>query len=143
MAASGVGNLHFIEGTMDKNVYIDILKTNVKQSAQKLRIEHNFKFYQDNDPKHTSLLLKNWLLYNCPKVIKTPAQSPDLNVIEHLWDELGRRMQKRVCSNKDQLKAALEEEWNLISPDVCKKLVESIPKRLKAVKNQKGYATNY
>ena len=71
------------------------------------------------------------------------SQSPDLNVIEHLWDELGRRMQKRVCSNKEQLKAALEEEWNLISPDVCKKLVESILQRIKAVENWKGYATKY
>lgn len=143
MAASGVGNLHFIEGIMDKHIYLDILKTHVKESASKLGIADNFKFYQDNDPKHTSLVAKNWLLYNCPKVIKTPAQSPDLNVIEHLWDELGRRMQNRLCSNKEQLKAALQEEWSKITPDVCKKLVDSIPKRLQAVENQKGYATKY
>lgn len=143
MAASGVGNLHFIEGTMNKNVYLTILKTNLKDSVRKLGIESNFKFYQDNDPKHTAHDVKSYLLYNCPKVIKTPAQSPDLNAIEHLWDELGRRIQDRLCTSKKQLENALLEEWNKISPNVCQKLVESMPKRLQAVENQKGGATKY
>lgn len=143
MAASGVGNLHFIDGIMNKHVYLNILKTNLKESVKKLGIECNFQFYQDNDPKHSALDVKTWLLYNCPKVIKTPAQSPDLNVIEHLWDELGRRMQDRLCTSKHQLKIALQEEWNKISPDVCKNLVQSMPSRLQAVENQKGGATKY
>lgn len=113
MAASGVGSLHFIDGIINKDVYQTILK--------KLGIESNFQFYQDNDPKHSAHGVKNWLLYNCPKVLKTPAQSPDFNVIEHLWDELGRRMQDRLCTSKQQLKYALWEEWNKISADVRKK----------------------
>lgn len=143
MAASGVGNLHFIDGIMNKHVYLAILKKNLKESVQKLGIEDNFKFYQDNDPKHSAHDVRSWLLYNCPKVIKTPAQSPDLNVIEHLWDELGRRMQDRMCTSKEQLKNALQEEWSMISPNVYKNLVESMPRRLQAVENQKGGALKY
>ena len=107
-----------------------ILKNNLKESVQKLGIEDNFQFYQDNEPTHTALDVRSWLLYNCPKVIKSLAQSPDLNVIEHLWDELGRSMQNRMCTSKDQLKNALQEEWNKISSNVCKNLVESMPRRL-------------
>lgn len=143
MAASGVGNLHFIDGVMNKHVYLTILRQNLKDSVRKLGIESNFQFYQDNDPKHSAHDVKNWLLYNCPKVIKTPAQSPDLNVTEHLWDELGRRMQDRQCTSIQNLKIALQEEWSNISPDVCKKLVQSMPNRLQAVENQKGGATKY
>ena len=32
-----------------------------------------------------------WLLYNCPKVIEPPPQSPDMNPIENIWNELDRQ----------------------------------------------------
>jgi hypothetical protein len=38
MAASGVGSLHFIEGIMNKNLYVNILRENLKASAEKLGI---------------------------------------------------------------------------------------------------------
>ena len=70
MSAKGPGNLYFIEGIMDQNMYLDILKQNLKQSAEKFRLQRSFKFYQDNDPKHKAKRIKNWLLYNCPKELK-------------------------------------------------------------------------
>ncbi|GFU63260.1 transposable element Tcb1 transposase [Trichonephila clavipes] len=62
MAGSGVGNLHFIDGIMNKYVYLDILNRNSKQSASKLGISGNFKLYQDNDPKHTADTCYLWVL---------------------------------------------------------------------------------
>ncbi|GBM76663.1 hypothetical protein AVEN_206543-1 [Araneus ventricosus] len=56
MSAVGVGNLHFIEGMMDKYMYLDILKQNLKQSAEKMGILPHYKLYQDNDPCLTSFL---------------------------------------------------------------------------------------
>lgn len=143
MSSAGVGNLHFIDGKMDKFGYLNILKENVKQSAEKLGIANNFPFYQDNDPKHTSGVAKLWLIHNCPKLIQTPAQSPDLNVIEHLWEELARRVYQQKFNTLNQLKEALLEAWNSIEPEVCQNLVKSIPKRLQAVLENKGYATKY
>ena len=81
-----VGNLHYI----DKFVYLNILKQNVKQSAEKLGI-----FCQDKDPTRTSGVTKLWSIHNCLKVIETPAQSPDLNVIEYIWHELGRTVHEK------------------------------------------------
>jgi len=51
MAASVVGNLVFIESTMDHKRYINILGENIHQSATKLGLEDDFWFQQDNDPK--------------------------------------------------------------------------------------------
>ncbi|GBO16604.1 hypothetical protein AVEN_186310-1 [Araneus ventricosus] len=87
-AASDMGNLVSIENNMDQYKYINILKENLKISAQKPGIQNTFKLYQDNDPKHTALNVCLWLLYNCPKAIKTPPYSPDLNPIENAWHEL-------------------------------------------------------
>ncbi|GBM48043.1 Transposable element Tc1 transposase [Araneus ventricosus] len=84
-AASGMGNLVLIENNMDQYKYINILKENLKISAPKLGIQNTFKLYQDNDPKHTALNFRLWLLYNCPKVIKTPPYSQDLNPIVNVW----------------------------------------------------------
>ncbi|GBM47349.1 hypothetical protein AVEN_94456-1 [Araneus ventricosus] len=88
MASSVVGNLYFINGTMNKYVYFDILKRNLKQSASKFGNSRHFELHQDNDPKHTADICKLWVLYHCPGVIKTPAQSTGLNPIEHVWDYL-------------------------------------------------------
>ncbi|GBL80825.1 Transposable element Tc1 transposase [Araneus ventricosus] len=84
MSASGLGNLVFIDGIMNHALYLNILKDNLKLSAQNLGIGNNF-FYQDNDPKYTPLNVCLWCLYNCLQNLKTPPQSPDLNPIEESW----------------------------------------------------------
>ncbi|KAI8116222.1 Transposable element Tcb1 transposase [Lucilia cuprina] len=128
---------------MDSKYYIDILKENVLERAENLGIKDDFVFYQDNDPKHKSWTARNWLLYNCPKVMETPAQSPDLNVIEHLWAELKKRVAKRKPKSIATLKEVVTEEWYNIEPEFCKKLVESIPRRLEAVIRNRGKSTKY
>lgn len=143
MAASGVGNLVFIDGTMDKTVYLNILKENLLQSVEKLGLGDRFYFQQDNDPKHTANIVRMWIIHHVPHILPTPPQSPDMNPIEHLWDELGRRVQKRHITSKTQLKEVLLQEWQNIGADVTKKLVHSMPRRLKEVISKKGYSTKY
>lgn len=142
-SAAGVGSLVFIDGIMDRKVYINILRNNMKQSAEKLGIKDKFNFYQDNDPKHKANETRLYLLYNCPKVLETPPQSPDLNPIENLWEQLDARVRKHTITNKNQLKEVLIQEWNGIEAEVTQKLVNSMPNRLKMVLENKGYPTKY
>lgn len=52
-------------------------------------MEEIFNFYQDYDPEHKAYEIKTRLLIvNCPKVMETPLQSPDLNPIANLWGQL-------------------------------------------------------
>ncbi|GBN67072.1 Transposable element Tc1 transposase [Araneus ventricosus] len=92
MSASGLGNLVFIDGIMNHALYLNVLRDNLKLSAQNLAIGNNFFFYQDNDSKHTAPYVRLWCLYNCPQNLKTPPQSPYLNPIEHIWKELDVRV---------------------------------------------------
>ncbi|GBO14001.1 hypothetical protein AVEN_131379-1 [Araneus ventricosus] len=94
-------------------------------------------------PNIQPLNVRLWLLYNCRKVIKTPPYSPDLNPIENVWHELEKRTRKHDISSKEQLKAVLTEEWNKTEHSYTKKLVESMPKRIKSVISAKGYPTKY
>ena len=59
-----------------------------------------------------------------------PAQSPDLNPIEHLWDELEQRLQARPSppTSVSDLTNELLEEWSktpINTPKPCGKLAQN------------------
>ena len=60
---------------------------------------------------------------------------------ENLWAKLGKEIRNHWISNKDDVKKNLREEWERISPEWTKKLVESIPDRLKEVTVNWGLQT--
>ncbi|KAL9706439.1 hypothetical protein quinque_009957 [Culex quinquefasciatus] len=116
---------------------------NLKQSAEKLGHGSDFRLVHDNDPKHNSFLVKEWLLYNVKSTLPHPPQSPDLNPIENLWDHLDRKVREHKIRNKEHLKRILKQEWDQIPPEVTQKLAFSMPKRLQSVVAAKGGHTKY
>ncbi|GFU36598.1 QLQ domain-containing protein [Trichonephila clavipes] len=73
-----------------------------------------------------------------------PSQSPDLNPIEHLWDELECRLrsQPNRPSSLQALTSAVMDTWKAIPMVTCQKLVESLPKCVQAVIHAKGGPTS-
>ena len=142
-AAGGTGALHKIDGNMRKENDGDILKQHLKTSIRKLKLCCKLVFQIDNDPKHTSKVVEKWLKDNKVKVLEWPSQSPDLNRIEHLWEELKKRVQARRPTNLTTLHQLCQEEWAKIHPTYCGKLVEGYQKHLTQVKQFKDNATKY
>ncbi len=62
-----------------------------------------------------------------------PSMSPDLNPIEHLWGILKRKVDERKVSNIHQFSDVVMEEWKRTPVATCEALVNSMPKRVKAV----------
>ena len=142
-STAGVGRLVFIEGNMTGQMYADILEGNLFQSVKQLKLGKHWIMQQDNDPKHRSRLVTNWLDKKKIKRLFWPPFSPDLNPIEHIWDEMERRMKTQHPKNVKELKQALLHVWNNIEKDVLKKLVDSVPNRLREVLKMRGYPTRY
>lgn len=143
MSSNGVGKLVFIEEIMDHKVYLRILRQNMRPFAHSVGIQDTFSFYQDNDPKHKAKAVQDWLKSNCPNLIVTPPQSPDLNPIENLWSFLELKVRNHVIKNREQLKVALREEWVKIPVGYLETLVKSMPCRLEEVIRNKGYPIKY
>ena len=62
-----------------------------------------------------------------------PAQSPDLNPIELLWEQLDHMVRKKCPPSQYNLWEVLQETWGEISSDYLNKLTARMPKVCKAV----------
>jgi transposase len=100
---------------------------------------------EDGAPVHTCKLAKEWRAAHQILAFPHPAQSPDLNPIENIWYALKIAINKRpvIPRNVDALWTAIQEEWAKIDTELIDRLVESMPKRARAVWEVKGGHTKY
>ena len=57
----GVGKLCVLDRIMDRFYYRDILEQNLLPPIDHFKFGHQYHFMHDNNPKHTSELVKDWL----------------------------------------------------------------------------------
>ncbi len=126
MSAASTGELQFIEGTMNANMYYDILKQRLGRRAV---------FQHENDPKHTSKMTTALLKKLRVKVMDWPSSI----CVGHPQTEV----EERKVSNIHQLCDVVMEEWKRTPVATCEALVNSMPKRVKAVLENNGGHTKY
>ncbi len=76
------------------------------------------------------------------KVMDWPSMSPDLNPMD-LWGIFKQKVEERKVSNIHQLRDVIMEEWKRTPVATCEALVNSMPKRVKAVLENNGGQIKY
>ena len=124
-------------------MYRDIFANHLEDAADglPLSVQNCWEFQQDNDPKHTSRLVKSWLNDNKTWTMEWPAQSPDLNPIENLWNRVEWDIRKQKPATLDDLYHTIKESWAAITSSTCQKLVDSMLRRCAAVLKACSYPT--
>ena len=146
MTWQGVGYATKIDGRMDEDLYLQILKDELLNSLQFYSLDPpDIISQQDNDPKYTCKKVKDWLQEQDFHTMVWPAQYPDLNPIEHLWSYLKRRQADHDSSLKGihELCERVQIDWEGIPVEECQKLIESMPSRIEAVMKATGGYTKY
>ncbi|KAG1261493.1 hypothetical protein G6F65_014863 [Rhizopus arrhizus] len=126
---------------INSDFYIGILEDELMKTIDWYELQkEDIIFQQDNASIHTAKKVSEWLENNNIGVLRWPPQSLDLNPIENLWSILKRRLLQYENQPDGMLElwSRIENVWESITQNECQKLIESMPKRIKAAYNAKG-----
>ena len=136
-------DLVFVDGNLTAAQYVEqIINPEVVPLFAR---RDNLVYMHDNARPHAARLTNNHLANMGIPVLPWPSKSPDLNPIEHLWDELDRRVRNRAHppTNLQELRAALLAEWQAIPRGKWRRFIYSMRRRCQAVIRSEGGHTEY
>ncbi|CEJ05498.1 hypothetical protein RMCBS344292_19441 [Rhizopus microsporus] len=90
---------------------------------------------EDGAPIHRAKIAAEWRNAKGINKMSWPAQSPDLNPIENLRSIMKKRINV-LCPHArspQAMEIVLESVWREFTPEVINKLIDSTPRRAKAV----------
>ena len=99
---------------------------------------------QDGAPSHTSASTSKFLKVRKVKVLQDwPVQSPDMNIIEHVWGKMKQEAWKMKPKSHDEHWKSCKTAFFAIPDDFIDKLSESLPRQMDAVLQAHGTHTWY
>lgn len=133
-----------IRQNMTSQVYIDNVITPIISPLRNELGEH-FIFMDDNARPHRAITVQRILEQRHITRLPWPANSPDQNPIENMWDFVSRAVHRRINApqNVDELIVAAVEEWNNIPQETINRLIVSMNRRVNMLLNRRGGHTDY
>jgi len=102
ISIKGLIGYHSFRNIMGSPYFIRILQDHLIPDA-KIQFGRRWRLQMDNDPKHKSRVVQDFLSRETPEVIDWPSNSLDVNPVENLWAIIKRRIEKRKPENLEQL----------------------------------------
>ena len=139
----GATNICIFDQIMDAPLYVKILEGFLLPFLEKVFQGKQYRFMQDNDPKHTSRVAKAFYEEKGINWWPTPASSADINPIERVWRELKYFLARDVKPlTKQELVDGIKLFWaERMTPTKCTKYIEHTHVVLPKVVQQEGGIT--
>ena len=116
-------------------------------SSQSSRIQK--VFVMDNDLCQNSKVAREALKDIGATLLRIPPQSPDLNTIENIFNNVKRALQEESLRRRityEPYNSFLQRVSNAllcVNGDLIKKTIDTIPKRLRCIVQTRGNRTKY
>ena len=142
VSSAGVGPLVRVDGIIDGEEYLKLFRFRLWRYYPGL-YDGSQVFQDDNAGPHIALCVNQWFAkYNIER-LDWPSKSPDLNIMENLWNVMKYNMRFQIFQNLDELWEEIRHQWNLISLDFIDRLYLSLPARMITVVTSEGGVSRY
>lgn len=142
----GKTDVHIFTDNLNADLYVQILQNTIIPCANDIFGDLKWTLLQDNDPKHKSKKVVDFLQSQNIDFIKSnewPSYSPDLNAIENIWSILKQNIAKRNPKTKASLIKFIKEEWCKIDDEIIKRTINTMKNRMELVIKENGGKTKY
>lgn len=143
ISMNGLSKLVVVRPHFNSTEYCQTLEEAILQSNR----SHTYVLYHDRYPPHTSRQTQTWMAQHNFQNVILPPKSPDLNPIENVWGIISREIFEglKTYNSVESLVAAVQAAWDRVQLDsrLRRRLVGSMPERLRAVTAAKGRKTKF
>lgn len=128
---------------MTQKYYVERLLPIYCDAVEKMRLidDKPWLLQEDGDPSHGMRkegLAQEFKIAHNIKNLKHPAQSPDLNPIESIWNIIKQRLRRRIFDSEEEMKQGIQEEWDKITLEEIRHRIADMPRRCAELMRSNG-----
>ncbi|CAC5392038.1 unnamed protein product [Mytilus coruscus] len=141
----GPSKLTIFEDIMEKEFFTNSILRDNLLSYVRVKFPDGHRFQQDNDPKHKSKMAKEFMNDNGINWWNIwPSESPDLNPIEMVWNQMKRHVARVDPKTKEELVNTLQTFWcEMMTVEQCNMYIDHIYKVAPVCVLMNGAATGH